>query len=204
LREALVYALGKPIVLPVVALTAVAACCGFSVVALLSVFAYSVLGLSFSGYSTFLIVVSLGGILGGVAASFTGRRSGPRTAAAQLACVAVALGVFAFSHDPYLSYIAIGAVAFVGGWLVTSLEVVLQYTVDDEHRGRVMAAFLVVRIGLVPFGALALGALAEVTSPQGAVATYALIALVSAGAFALWALRSSSVRSWPAHSLGGP
>ena len=197
LREALAYAVGKPVVMPVVALTAVVACCGFSVVALLSVFAYSVLGLTFSGYSTFLIVLSLGSILGGVAASFTGRRSGPRMAAVQLACVAVALGVFAFSLDPHLSYVAIALVAFVSVWLVTSLEVVLQYTVDDEHRGRVMAAFLVVRSGLIPFGALALGALAEATSPQSAVATYALIALASAAAFSLWALRSGSVRSWP-------
>ena len=60
-----------------------------------------------------------------------------------------------------------------------------------------MAAFLVVRSGLIPFGALALGALAEATSPQSAVATYALVALASAAAFSLWALRSGSVRNWP-------
>jgi len=38
------------------------------------------------------------------------------------------------------------------------------------------------------------GALAEVTGPQGALVTYAIVLLVSAGIFAVWALNEPRVR----------
>jgi predicted MFS family arabinose efflux permease len=189
LREALAYAVKQPLVLPVVAVTAVTAFFGASYGALLAIFAFSILGLPFEGYTSFLVVISLGSILGGLATSFSGRRGGPRTAAAQMASLGLVLGLFAIARDARLFILLIALAAFLSVWLLTSLEVVLQYTIDDAHRGRVMAAYMVVRLGLIPFGALALGALAEVKGAQGAVLTYAAVMLVSAGVFGIWALR---------------
>jgi hypothetical protein len=115
-------------------------------------------------------------------------------AAAQLASLALVLGLFAVTRDTRLFILLIALAEFLVVWLLTGLEVILQYAIDDAHRGRVMAAYMVVRLGLIPFGALALGALAEVTGPQVALVTYAIVLLVSAGIFAVWALNAPRVR----------
>ena len=195
LSAALRHAMRSRAVLPVVGLTAAGAFFGMSVSALLVVFAFAILRLPFAGFSAFLVAGNLGALVGALAAASTGPRAALRQPSLQLCAVGLALGGFALARDARLSIALFALVSCLSYWLLTSLEAILQRRVDDAHRGRVMAAYLVVRIGLVPIGALVLGAVAQAAGPPAAVLAYGAAMLVcGAAALLALALTSSAMR----------
>jgi hypothetical protein len=64
--------------------------------------------------------------------------------------------------------------------MTTALNTLLQHLADDEKRGRIMSLFVVTWGGVIPIGAIWMGAAADATSPQFVVAFGACVCLAYA------------------------
>ena len=111
--------------------------------------------------------ITIGATFGAIS---TGRKTHPTVydAAVRLSVYGGALAIFALSTSPLVAMtmqIVIGYCYFA---VMTSLQTLLQQIVDDSKRGRIMSLFQMSWAGLVPFGALTMGAVA---GPLGVVAT---------------------------------
>lgn len=118
-----------------------------------------------------------------LAAPFTGpirRRIGQvRTASIAVFVIASGLLVLALAPVPWLCLAGgalAGAAFLVAG---TDLSTTLQELVDDRYRGRVMAVWSMGFLGSRPLAALLDGALADLWSPQAAVAVLAAVMIGS-------------------------
>lgn len=93
---------------------------------------------------------------------------------------AICLTLFALNRQPTLSFLLIALLGFAYFSLVTSLLTILQQTVENTHRGRVMALWMVGWAGLVPVGSLLAGPLIEATSATTVLLGGAAVALALA------------------------
>jgi hypothetical protein len=85
-----------------------------------------------------------------------------RTAAVWITGFGVAAGAFAMSRSWPLSLLLLTGVGFCYFSTTTSLNTLLQHLADDEKRGRIMGLFTVAWAGLIPFGGIWMGAVANV------------------------------------------
>jgi predicted MFS family arabinose efflux permease len=147
--------------------------------ALYPVFATEVFDRDETAFTIFVMANGAGAILGALTTGF--RRGAPtlRDAARNFALFAVTLLVFARSTSWALSL----AVLVVNGLFyfatTTTLNTLLHHLADDDKRGRMMSLFTLTWAGLIPFGGLWMGSLAEATGPAtpvtiGAVACLAV------------------------------
>ncbi len=149
---------------------------------LLPVFAKDVLHMGASGYGLLLGAVGLGAFVGAMMLAFKGEitSKGKWLIVAQ---VASALGIMSFAVMRHLPLALVAL--FVAGWgIVTFLAMgnsLLQTVVPDELRGRVMSCWMLVVLGLTPFGSLYIGSLASAVGPVASLVICALVALVCAG-----------------------
>ncbi|MBL8232972.1 MAG: MFS transporter [Bryobacterales bacterium] len=95
----------------------------------------------------------------------------------------VALAAFAFSQWFVFSLLMMPAIGFALMRQNAGGNSLLQTTVPDEFRGRLMALYTMVVTGLMPLGSLASGMLAERYGPRTVVAAGALLCLAGAMAF---------------------
>lgn len=147
----------------------------------------------------FLVMIFVAGIgsIGGVAfVGYRRHRVSVATAAVELVLLGAAVALLGLAHSYagiLVILIAVGGLSF---GVMTMLANVLQALVDDDQRGRVMSLYFICWGGLLPFGALALGALSHAVGHTVAFATAGLLA-TAAGVVVL--LLS---RNYP--SLGAP
>lgn len=91
-----------------------------------------------------------------------------------------ALVLFANAPSVWLALPLLSVVGF--GILVTSVSVntILQTIVDDDKRGRVMSLYTVAFLGIMPFGALAAGAMADIIGPRATITVGGLCCVAAA------------------------
>lgn len=135
------------------------------------------------GYTALLASNGLGALVGalGVASLPSTIR---RETLVRYALVVMSLGAIAlsFSRSVFLSaavLVVMGA-AFLTS--VSSINTNIQTSVPPHLRGRVMSLFVMAFMGMMPFGALAFGALGDVVGPTQAVLIGAVVLLAWAGA----------------------
>ncbi len=97
------------------------------------------------------------------------RRKGPRLIAA-CAVFSLFLTLFSFSTLPWLSGVLIVFVGWSSVTAVSLINTLLQSLVPDEYRGRIMSAYMFTFAGVLPFGNLFSGALAQAVGVAHAVA----------------------------------
>ena len=166
IRSGLAHARERKPAVPALLTVSALALFGVSHVALLPVFAEQVLGTK----DLFAWLVAMAGIGATFGAIATGRKTQPTLygAAVSLAVYGAALAVFALSTSSLVALpmqVVIGYCYFA---VMTSLQTLLQQIVDDSKRGRIMSLFQMSWAGLVPFGALTMGAVA---GPLGVTST---------------------------------
>jgi MFS family permease len=183
LRDGATYVREDAVVRRLVALNVIPNLLIYPYVALMPVFAEDVLDVGSTGYGLLLTGVGFGSIPGGlIAASMGGAKGLVMGAAALLYMGMVAL--FAASQWFGLSF-AILVVAGIGWSLMVTLnQTLLQLTISDAFRGRVLA-FYNMAGGISPFGNLAIGSAADRFGVQQAVATFALAGLLLAACVGL-------------------
>ncbi len=154
-----------------------------------------------------LMGASGAGALGGalLLASRSGVGGLGRWVAASAAAFGLALVAFSASRLFYLSLVLLVPVGFCMMVEMASSNTLIQSMVPDRLRGRVMAVYSMMFMGMGPFGALAAGALAERVGAPETIAAGGAICLAGAAVFAarLPALRAPARALIVAQGLAG-
>lgn len=150
---------------------------------LMPVFADKVLHGGARGLGILMGATGVGALLGALTlASRTGVRGLGRWVAYSCGGFGVSLILFAFSRNFWLSVGLLLPVGFCMMLQMSSSNTLIQAMVPDELRGRVMALYSMMFMGMAPFGALLGGAIAD---RLGAPVTVAVGAVASLGG-AIW------------------
>jgi MFS family permease len=171
IAEGLRYMRDTPTIARLMKLVTVYSILGIPYLALMPVVAREMLGLGAAGYGLLLTSVGLGGFVGALwlAARGDRHRRGILLERASIAFPALLL-LFAFVRTPGLAYpilFAIGFAMIVNNALANAL---LQHIVIDSMRGRMLALYSLVVVGLSQaIGALAAGAVARAFAMDWAI-----------------------------------
>jgi MFS family permease len=153
---------------------------------LMPVFAESILNAGPKGLGLLMGASGLGALGGALAlVSRRGVRGLGRWVAVSSAAFGVALIAFSFSRTFWLSallLIPVGAAMMVE---MASSNTLIQAMVPDRLRGRVMALYSMMFMGMAPFGALFSGWIAERFGAPMTVAFGGVVCLAGAGVFSL-------------------
>lgn len=187
-REGLRYIRDTPLVRALIRLIAVYAVLGVPYLALMPVVAREMLGLGPGGYGLLLASVGIGGLSGALwlaSRSDLGHGRG-RLLAASSFVFGVLLIAFSFvraSEVAYAMLLAVGFTMIVNNAVSNAL---LQHMVPDAMRGRIMAAYSFIVVGLSQtVGAFGAGAVARVFGVHWAIGGAAAVML----AYAVWSFR---------------
>jgi MFS family permease len=146
-------------------LTAIPSLLVFPYLQMLSVFAGDVWDIGAGGLALLLVASGAGALLGALTAATMDRVRRKGLAVLVFAIVySAAVTAFAISPSPWLAAGALVISGFTGSVFFSVSSALILLLTEAELRGRVMAIYMLTN-GLTPFGALALGALAE---PWGA------------------------------------
>jgi MFS family permease len=187
-REGLRYIRDTPLVRALIRLIAVYAVLGAPYLALMPVVAREMLDLGPGGYGLLLASVGIGGLAGalwlaGRADLERGRGVLLAPASFAFASLLVAFALVRAAPVAYVFLLAIGFTMIVTNAVANAL---LQHIVPDEMRGRIMAAYSFIVVGLSQtIGAFGAGALAKAVGVQWAIGGGAVAMLL----YAIWAFR---------------
>lgn len=159
---------------------------GIPVLTLLPVIARDTLHLDASGYGALMMCFGAGALLGALAIAAVGSQlpRGRMLTASSLG-LGVSIVVFSLSRSPVLSgamLFVTGVCAIVNNALINSI---LQQRVTNELRGRVLAIYVMVYVGMNPLGSFAAGWIAREAGAPWAIGGTAAVMV----AFAAWAFR---------------
>jgi MFS family permease len=178
-QQALRYMNRTPNVRALMVMVTVYSILGIPVLALMPVVARRMFGLGAGGYGLLLSCLGIGGLTGALSLAAVGYRIS-RTKLLIVASMVwpVLLIAFAFCRIPWLGYLlllGIGATMILNGAISNGL---LQSVVPNELRGRIMAAYGLVVVGLAQVvGAFSAGVVADVLGVSTAIGIAAAIML---------------------------
>jgi MFS family permease len=188
IREGIRYIRETPLVRALIRLIAVYAVLGAPYLALMPVVARDMLGLGPGGYGLLLACIGIGGLTGALWLAGRGdleRGRGQLLAQASFAFASL-LVAFSFVRIGYVAYVFLLAIGFT--MIVTNAvsNALLQHIIPDEMRGRIMAAYSFIVVGLSQtIGAFGAGAVARFVGVQWAIGGAAAAML----AYAVWSFR---------------
>jgi MFS family permease len=159
---------------------------------LMPIFADRILHGGARGLGILMGATGIGALLGALTlASRSGLSGLGRWIALSCAGFGVFLILFSFSRHFWLSAALLVPVGYCMMLEMSSSNTLIQAMVPDELRGRVMAVYSMMFMGMAPFGALMAGALAD---RIGAPITVALGAIACVGGAILFGLRLPNLR----------
>jgi len=183
MREGFAYAWGSRSIRHLLVLLAVCAGLGFQYNVLLPVYARDVLKASADVYGWLFSAFGAGSLVAAVRMAVTRERwSLRRHLLIGLICAGVGLGGFAWTRwlPGMMGFAALAGFGLI--LYVSSTNTLIQLTVEDRYRGRVMALYTLFFVGTSPFGSLLAGAVAQ---RWGAPIATSICAVVLLGG-ALW------------------
>ncbi|MCS7285599.1 MAG: MFS transporter [Anaerolineae bacterium] len=193
LAEGFRYISGNRVTQIIVLIVGVSTLFGFSYSTLMPAYAADVLKVGERGLGFLNAAVGIGALCGSLIVASLGRlpRKGWLLLTGSLLFPS-ALLVFAFSSNYLLSLVFLVLVG--AGFVIQNStgNTLLQSVVPDNLRGRVMAVFSFMFFGMVPFGSLLAGSIAQSFGPVAGVAFGAGVNLLFSLAILLWvpAIRS--------------
>jgi MFS family permease len=181
LMDGVRYAWSVSAVRNLLLLLGVAAGFGFQYMVLLPVYARDILGTGAEAYGLLVTAFGLGSL---VAAMWMTRHLSRWDLRGNLlvglAAGGIGMGLFAWSRALPLS-LAMGFLAGFGLILyVASTNTLIQLTIEDRYRGRVMSLYTLMFIGTAPLGALLAGGIAQRAGAPVATSVSGVILLASA------------------------
>lgn len=184
-QQALRYMRDTPAVRALMSMVTVYSILGVPVVAMMPVVARDMFGLGAAGYGLLMSCLGIGGLAGALALAAVGYRiSRIKLLIAASMAWPVLLLAFSFTHVPWIAYVlllAIGCTMILNGAISNGL---LQSTVPDELRGRMMAAYGLVVVGLATVvGAFVAGTVANLVGVAVAIGGAAVLMLL----YGMWA-----------------
>lgn len=198
LRAGLDYARRHPVIRAMLFLSVTMSLFGFPYVVLMPAFAHDALHLEAKGFTLLFSAVGVGALLGGLGLAWIGdvRRKGQLVLASTTAFGAL-LMVLAHTQTFATAAATLAVLGFAMIVSVASLNTVLQVSVAEEMRARVLSMLTVTLFGLPSLGGWALGAVADqVGIPIAYTIGGAAVAAVALGI----ALLSPDVRGLGRHA----
>ncbi|MDM7324391.1 MAG: MFS transporter [Thermus sp.] len=188
-QEGVRFVLENALVRRVVGLVLFASLLGMNFQTLVPAYARLVLGLSAAGYGALLSSVGLGALGAALVMAFTGKPKPLRLLLGVFFLALAHLGLFLpWAHlAPF--FLALGGFGMIS--VLINANTLVQLSVPDRLRGRVMAVYSLVMLGTGPLGAYLTGLLFELLGGR-------LAALALGGA--VLAVGLYQLRSWPRES----
>ncbi len=150
-----------------------------SFIPILPVYARDILGTDASGYGALTSAIGVGAAFGAIIVGGFGRRV-PRSRMASVGATVLAAATLLLAMldgmTPALVCLAVVGAAMATNGIATATSLQLEATA--EMRGRVMAVYSFVVLGLAPIGAFQAGWVAEQLGTRAAIASNGLISLV--------------------------
>ncbi len=178
--EGLRFIKGESKVFTLIILVAIISLLGIPFLTLMPVFARDILKVGPTGLGMLMSSAGLGAFIGAISLAFRAdiKRKGLLVAFSGL-LFSITLVVFSLSKLLWLSLFML----FLGGWgmigLMATANSLLQLSVPDDLRGRVMSAFALVFLGFTPIGNLIIGWMAEGLGTSLAVTLGGMLCLVT-------------------------
>jgi MFS family permease len=195
IRDGLAYAWAHPLIRTIVLFVAVVSIFGWSFMSMLPVVAKREFGIGADGMGYLYSAFGLGSLLGTVVVSMTsGRVRGSLMVIGGI--LTFALGLLAFTFATRLP-LALGCLFISGLGMLSAFSTMtgtVQRLVEDRFRGRVMSIYLMVLLGLMPFGNLLMGFLSEHFSTSVALRMGAIVTI--AATVFLFMSRKEITRAW--------
>ena len=183
LVEGLRYVRGSGPVLVALIVLGVVATVALNTPVLIPVLARDVLGGNAETFGFLMAASGIGSVLSSVSIAF-GQRPTMRLLLLGATAVGVAMIGLGLSRDLYLSL----ALMLLAGWgtiaMAATTNSLIQLSVPDLLRGRVMSVYTTVFAGSVPLGGLFAGSIAALAGVPAALATGGVLALVTVAAAA--------------------
>ena len=162
LKEGINYAFRDKLIRSILLLTGLVSMMGMSYVVLMPVFAKDVLRGDANTLGFLMGSTGLGALIG---AFFLASRKGTKGLSGVVFLTTNIFGIgliaFSFSRVLWLSMITLLFIGFGMMVQMSANNTIIQAVVHDDKRGRVMSLFMVAFMGMVPFGCLIAGALAN-------------------------------------------
>lgn len=171
----------RPVIISLLATTGVTTLFGMPYAALMPVFARNVLHTGAEGFGLLMAANGFGAVLGALIVAYLAhavRRDNIIKIGVTL--FGVFLTLFALSRTFWLSMLFLAGTGAAFLMTTSSLNTSLQSLTPGELRGRVMSMFVWTFLGIMPFGALIFGAIAERLTAPTAVLAGAIMVLVTA------------------------
>lgn len=166
LTEGVRYAVRTPTVLWPLVLLAGMGTFGMNFQTLLPLFARHTLSLGADGYGALFAVMGLGSLLASLALAYVGSR---RPLVGLILWGGLSFVFFeallGLSRTPELAFPVIVMVGLSSMLMINTINVIVQRSVPNELRGRVMSLYITVFAGTTPIGGLLAGTVAELWSP---------------------------------------
>ena len=179
IRESIIYMRDTPLIAAIMKLVTVHSILGIPYLVLMPVFARNRLGLDAGGYGLLLTCVGVGGFVGAmILAAQASRRAGDRTLLVATYAYPAVLLVLSTVTSARLAYVLLflcGVGMIVSGAVANAM---LQQKAPDALRGRIMAAYSFIVVGLAQtVGAFLAGLVARAFGVQWAIAIGAVVML---------------------------
>jgi len=179
LKEGLVFISRNRLILALLSMVAAVSLFGISYVILMPVFADNVLRVGVKGLGILMSSTGLGALAGALALARLGDfKYKGRLLVYSVFSFSLLLILFSLSKNYIL---AISSLIFIGCSSVIAISLIntlLQAKVPDEFRGRVMSLFMITFAGIMPFGNLIAGGLAQSLGVSAALSLCGLFCLV--------------------------
>jgi MFS family permease len=190
LLEGLAYVWRTPSVMLIMIIVAAIGTFGYNfsvVIPLLAGFVLHTDATGFGGLSAFL---GAGSLIGAIGTAYA-RQITLRRLVIASACFSLLLGAVALSTSYLLSAVLLIAIGFAGIIFSTSANTLLQLTVPDALRGRVMGLYMLLFAGSTPIGGLLIGSLSNVIGVAETLLLCALLCLLGVGGALIYRWRTS-------------
>lgn len=185
LAEGVAYALRTPTVLWPLVLLAGMGTFGMNFQTLLPLFARDTLSLGADGFGALFAAMGVGSLLGSLSLAFIGsRRPLVRLILGGGLSFVAFEALLGLSRTPQAAFPLIAMVGLSSMLMINTINVIVQRSVPNELRGRVMSLYVMVFAGSTPIGGLLAGTVAQVWGPPagfllGAAAATLFIGLVA-------------------------
>lgn len=195
LRAGFTYAWSDPALRVTLILSAVLGMTAANFQVLMPLFIIQDLGASEGAFTIFFTVMSVGSLLGALAAARR-RRVDTRYVITRSLLLGAATWALALSPSTIVAVVLGFAYGATVIQMVAGANTVVQLTATDAFQGRILALYSVVLMGSSPVGGPVIGWLADVTSGRTALALSASSALVTATAAHWWLRRTTGTQTF--------
>ncbi|MDD5116505.1 MAG: MFS transporter [Candidatus Omnitrophica bacterium] len=179
LREGLSFMIRNRSMLALVSIVAVMSLFGISYIMLMPVFASNVLKVGARGLGLLMSSVGLGALSGSLLLARLGDfKYKGRLLSCSIFLFSLLLIIFSLSRGCIISIVLLVFLGAISVPVTAVINTLLQIRVPDEFRGRVMSLFMITFAGIMPFGSLISGSLAQALGVSTALLLCGLICLI--------------------------